>query len=52
MCEVRDDSLLNVSGILRVGSTIDEPRLIVNGTNFDVAALHDVWAKPLTEIYP
>jgi phosphoribosylformylglycinamidine synthase II len=52
LCEVSDDSLLDVSGILKVGSTIDEPRLVVNGTSFDVAHLHDVWSQPLAEIYP
>jgi phosphoribosylformylglycinamidine synthase subunit PurL len=52
LCEVSDDSLLNVSGSLKVGSTIGEPRLVVNGTSFDVATLYDTWSKPLAEIYP
>ncbi|MEO6835503.1 MAG: AIR synthase related protein, partial [Candidatus Tumulicola sp.] len=52
LCEVSDDRRLDVSGILKVGSTIGEPRLIVNGTAFDVAALYETWSKPLEEIYP
>jgi phosphoribosylformylglycinamidine synthase II len=52
LCEVSDDSLLDVSGILKVGTTIDEPRLVVNGTTFDVASLYDTWSKPLEDVYP
>ncbi|HEU5479152.1 MAG TPA: AIR synthase related protein, partial [Candidatus Tumulicola sp.] len=52
LCEVSDDSALDLSGILKVGTTIDEPRLIVNGTAFDVGALHETWSAPLAEIYP
>jgi phosphoribosylformylglycinamidine synthase len=52
LCEVSDDRMLDVSGALRVGTTIDEPRLIINGTDFDVAGLHAAWSKPLEEVYP
>ncbi|MGA8535513.1 MAG: AIR synthase related protein, partial [Candidatus Tumulicola sp.] len=52
LCEVSDDSLLDVSGILKVGTTIGEPRLVVNGTSFDVATLHEIWSAPLADIYP
>ncbi len=52
LCEVSDDALLDVTGSLKVGTVVDEPRLVVNGTSFDVAALYDVWSKPLAEIYP
>jgi phosphoribosylformylglycinamidine synthase len=52
LCEVRDAPVVDVSGTLKVGTTIAEPRLIVNGTNFDVGQLYDVWSKPLAEIYP
>ena len=30
----------------------DEPRLVVNGTNFDVAKLHAAWSQPLETVYP
>jgi phosphoribosylformylglycinamidine synthase II len=52
LCEVSDDSLLNVSGLLKVGSTLGEAKLVVNGTSFEVAALEEAWSTPLREIYP
>ena len=52
LCEVADESLLDLSGALRVGTTIDRPQLIVNGTSFDVAQLYGVWSAPLREVYP
>jgi phosphoribosylformylglycinamidine synthase len=52
LCEVSDDSLVDVSGILKVGYTLDEPRLVVNGTNFDVDGLYEIWSAPLAEVYP
>ncbi|HEY5427431.1 MAG TPA: phosphoribosylformylglycinamidine synthase subunit PurL, partial [Candidatus Tumulicola sp.] len=52
LCEVSDDGLLDLTGILKVGTTIGAPRLLVNGTSFEVAALYDVWSKPLAEIFP
>lgn len=52
LCEVSDDRLLDVTGTFKVGVTIAEPRLVVNGTEFDIAALHDSWSKPLQEVYP
>jgi phosphoribosylformylglycinamidine synthase len=52
LCEVSDDSLLDVSGILKVGTTIGEARLVVNGTSFDIDTLYDIWSRPLREIYP
>jgi len=52
LCEVSDDQWLDVSGALRVGTTIERPSLVVNGTTFDVSALHDIWSRPLGEIYP
>lgn len=52
LCEVSDDSFLDVSGALKVGTTVDRPELIVNGTSFDVDALRGIWSAPLAEIYP
>jgi phosphoribosylformylglycinamidine synthase subunit PurL len=52
VCEVSDDTDLNVTGILQIGSTIDAPRIVANGTAFEVAELFDVWSKPLAEVYP
>ncbi|MBV8724754.1 MAG: hypothetical protein JO350_05420, partial [Candidatus Eremiobacteraeota bacterium] len=52
LCEVSDDSEIDVTGVLRVGQTIDEPQLIVNGVRFDVARLYEIWSRPLAELYP
>jgi hypothetical protein len=52
LCEVSDDSELNLSGILKVGETIARPQLIVNGTSFDIERLHEIWSRPLEELYP
>jgi phosphoribosylformylglycinamidine synthase len=52
LCEVSDDSALNLTGILRVGTTIGEPKLVVNGTTFDVEMLQETWSAPLREVYP
>jgi phosphoribosylformylglycinamidine synthase len=52
VCEVSDDRDLNVSGILRVGTTLDRAELLVNGTRFDIAELEAIWSAPLREIYP
>ena len=52
ICEVGDDSFLDVSGALKIGATIGRPQLVVNGTTFDVGALYEIWSRPLMEIYP
>jgi phosphoribosylformylglycinamidine (FGAM) synthase-like enzyme len=52
LCEVSDDSEIDLTGTLRVGTTIDEPALVVNGTRFDVGKLFEIWSAPLREIYP
>jgi phosphoribosylformylglycinamidine synthase len=52
LCEVSDDSSLNVSGILKVGETIARPQLVINGTSFDVDALYETWSCPLEALYP
>jgi phosphoribosylformylglycinamidine synthase subunit PurL len=51
LCEVSDDSALNLSGILKVGETIARPQLVVNGTPFDVDELYRTWSHPLEELY-
>jgi phosphoribosylformylglycinamidine synthase II len=52
LCEVSDDSQLDLTGALKVGVTIGEPSLVVNGTHFDVRALAKIWSAPLAEVYP
>lgn len=52
ICEVSDDSGIDLTRTLRIGITIDAPQLIVNGVRFDVAELHRTWSQPLTELYP
>ena len=52
LCEVSDDSGVDVSGALKVGVTIGRPELVVNGTTFDVAALYETWSAPLADVYP
>jgi phosphoribosylformylglycinamidine synthase II len=52
LCEVSDDSELNLTGILKIGETIARPQLIVNGSSFDISSLHEIWSRPLEELYP
>ncbi|MGB8519810.1 MAG: phosphoribosylformylglycinamidine synthase subunit PurL [Candidatus Tumulicola sp.] len=52
LCEVSDDSEVDVSGALKIGVTIARPELVVNATVFEVDALQEIWSKPLAEIYP
>jgi phosphoribosylformylglycinamidine synthase II len=51
LCEVGDDSELNLTGILKVGETIARAQLVVNGTAFDVDELYRAWSRPLEELY-
>jgi phosphoribosylformylglycinamidine synthase subunit PurL len=52
ICEVSDDSGVDLTRTLRIGTTIDAPELIVNGVRFDVTTLHRIWSEPLAELYP
>jgi phosphoribosylformylglycinamidine synthase len=52
VCEVSDESAIDLTGTLRVGQTIDVPELIVNGVHFDVNRLYEIWSQPLRELYP
>jgi phosphoribosylformylglycinamidine synthase subunit PurL len=52
LCEVTDDKEIDVSGILRVGTIADRPVLTVNGTDFHVDELFEIWSKPLAGVYP
>jgi len=52
LCEVSDDSDIDVTRALHVGRTIAEPYLVVNGVRFQVAELHEVWSRPLSALYP
>ena len=42
LCEVGDDSEVDVSGALKVGVTIARPELVVNATVFEVDALQEI----------
>jgi phosphoribosylformylglycinamidine (FGAM) synthase-like enzyme len=52
VCEVSDDSSIDLTGALRIGTTIDRSELVVNGTHFSVARLYEAWSQPLMEVYP
>jgi phosphoribosylformylglycinamidine synthase II len=52
VCEVSDESAIDLTGTLRIGQTIDVPELIVNGVHFDVKRLYEIWSQPLRELYP
>ncbi len=52
LCEVSDDGDLDLTGVLRVGRTIGEPRLVVNGVRFDIPHLYQIWSQPLLELFP
>jgi phosphoribosylformylglycinamidine synthase II len=52
LCEVSDDSGIDLTGVLRVGETRDGGELVVNGVRFEIAMLYDVWSTPLAELFP
>lgn len=52
VCEVTTDGAIDVTGALRIGTTIDAPQLVVNGTRFDIERLYDIWSRPLERLYP
>jgi len=52
LCEVSDDAEIDVSGLLRVGTTTAQPVLAVNGTDFHVDELFAIWSAPLAQVYP
>jgi len=52
LCEVSDDSGIDLTGALRVGKTNDTSELIVNGVRFEIARLYETWSAPLAAIYP
>jgi phosphoribosylformylglycinamidine synthase subunit PurL len=52
VCEVSDESAIDLTGTLRVGQTIDAPELIVNGVHFAIPQLYEIWSQPLRELYP
>jgi phosphoribosylformylglycinamidine synthase II len=52
VCEVAAGSGMDVTGTLQIGTTIDTPELIANGTRFDVERLHEIWSQPLAKLYP
>jgi phosphoribosylformylglycinamidine synthase len=52
LCEVADEGGVDITGALQIGRTMENPELVVNGTRFAVGWLHDVWSRPLAELYP
>jgi phosphoribosylformylglycinamidine synthase len=52
ICEVSDESEIDLAGVLRVGRTTHGRTLAVNGVRFDLDRLHQIWSSPLAEIYP
>jgi phosphoribosylformylglycinamidine synthase II len=52
LCEVSDESGIDLTGVLRVGETSDKRELVVNGVRFDVRRLYEMWSRPLAELYP
>ena len=52
VCEVSDDSGVDLTGALRIGRTIAATELLVNGIRFDLPTLYDVWSAPLAELFP
>lgn len=52
VCEIEETSWIDLTGVLRVGSTIAQSDLVVNGSRFGVAELYRVWSQPLQELYP
>ncbi len=52
ICEVSDESEIDLTGALQIGRTIAGTELIVNGARFEIARLHEIWSRPLAGIYP
>jgi phosphoribosylformylglycinamidine synthase II len=52
LCEVSDESGIDLTGVLRVGETSDKRELVVNGVRFDIRRLYEMWSRPLAELYP
>ncbi|HEY1866880.1 MAG TPA: phosphoribosylformylglycinamidine synthase subunit PurL [Candidatus Cybelea sp.] len=52
ICEVSDESQIDLTGALRIGETVTGSQLVVNGVRFDIPSLFDIWSRPLEEIYP
>jgi phosphoribosylformylglycinamidine synthase len=52
ICEVSDASEIDLTGTLRIGATIADFELVVNGVRFDIPRLHEIWSRPLAEVYP
>lgn len=52
ICEVSDESQIDITGALRIGQTVAGSDLVVNGVRFDIPALFEIWSRPLAELYP
>jgi phosphoribosylformylglycinamidine synthase subunit PurL len=52
ICEVSDESEVDLTGALRIGQTISGDELIVNGIRLKIPRLYEIWSQPLAEIYP
>jgi phosphoribosylformylglycinamidine synthase subunit PurL len=52
ICEVSDDSEIDLTGALRIGETVAGSELVVNGVRFDLRRLYEIWSQPLNELFP
>ena len=52
VCEVSDDSEIDLTGALKIGETTAGSALVVNGASFAIAELYETWAHLLEEVYP
>jgi phosphoribosylformylglycinamidine synthase subunit PurL len=52
VCEVSDESEVDLTGALRIGQTVAGGDLIVNGARFEIARLYEIWSSPLAKLYP
>jgi len=52
ICEVSDDSGIDLTGALRIGQTIAGSELVVNGVRFAIPHLFEIWSSPLAELFP
>jgi phosphoribosylformylglycinamidine synthase len=52
ICEVSDESQIDITGALRIGQTVAGSQLVVNAARFDIPSLFEIWSRPLAEVYP
>jgi phosphoribosylformylglycinamidine synthase subunit PurL len=52
ICEVADESAIDLTGALQIGQTVAGSQLVVNEVRFDIPHLYEIWSRPLAEIFP